>query len=155
MAGCPIPTMLSVGDAAPEIEADSTQGDFVLSDVDGPVVLFFFPKAGSTVCTREACSFQDSLPSFEGVGATVVGVSPNDSLDRLETFAEDNGLEYPLIADEDGAIGGDYDIAGLFGLVDKRVTYVIDADGRIADAVSGMFRAKKHVDGSLDGLGAD
>lgn len=144
--------MLAEGDAAPEIEADSTQGTFRLSDVEGPVVLFFFPKAGSPVCTREACSFRDSLPAFDDVGATVVGISPNDSAERLATFAEENDLDYPLIADEDGTIAEDYDIGGLFGLLDKRVTYVVDADGTVIDAVDGMFRAKKHVASSLDRL---
>ena len=149
--------MLAEGDPAPEIEAESTQGPFRLSDVEGPVVLFFFPKAGSPVCTREACSFRDALPSFDELGATVVGISPSDSADRLEQFAEDNALDYPLIADEDGRIAEDYDIAGLFGMVDKRVTYVVDADGRIADAVGGvveMFQAQKHVESSLAELEA-
>ena len=149
--------MLEEGDPAPDIEAESTQGAFHLSDVDGPVVLFFFPKAGSPVCTREACSFRDSLPAFDEVGATVVGVSPSDSAERLEQFAADNDLDYPLIADEDGSIAEAYDIAGLFGMVDKRVTYVIDADGVIADAVGGfveMFQAQKHVESSLAELEA-
>ncbi|MDY7083356.1 MAG: peroxiredoxin [Halobacteria archaeon] len=143
--------MLNVGDSAPDFTAQSTQGEFTLSEAGDLVVLFFFPKAGSPVCTREACSFRDSMAEFNDLDATIVGISPNDSLEKLEEFADDNGLDFPLVSDTSGSISELYDIEGAFGLYEKRVTYVVE-DGRIAGVVEGMFRAKKHVEKSLEAI---
>lgn len=145
--------MLEVGDAAPDFSVESTEGELVLSDLGSPVVLYFFPKAGSAVCTREACAFRDAMAEFNELDAAVVGVSPNDSLERLREFARENGLEFPLVSDLDGELSGKYDVGDWFGLYDERVTYVI-GDGEVAGRVSGMLRAKKHVRKSLEAVRA-
>ncbi|XGI84434.1 peroxiredoxin [Halorutilales archaeon Cl-col2-1] len=145
--------MLEVGDTAPELSAETTQGRFDLSEADeeGAVVLFFFPKAGSRVCTKEACSFRDSTAEFNDVDATVVGVSSNDSLERLEEFAEKNSLDFPLVSDTDGEISKKYGAKGVLGLYSKRVTYVIE-DGEVVGRVKGMLSADRHVEGSIEAL---
>ncbi|MDY6779941.1 MAG: peroxiredoxin, partial [Halobacteria archaeon] len=148
--------MLETGDDAPDFTAETTQGDFTLSEADSPVVLFFFPKAGSKVCTKEACSFRDSMAEFNDLEATVVGISPNDSLERLGEFAEKNSLDYPLISDKEGEIAELYDLSGLLGFSQKmkRVTYVVD-DGKIVKSIGGLkelFSADEHVEGSLEAV---
>lgn len=145
--------MLDVGDKAPEFSAETTDGYFDLSEADdeGAVVLFFFPKAGSRVCTKEACSFRDSAAEFNGLDATVVGISSNDSLDRLEEFADENSLDFRLISDTDGNISEKYDAKGVLGLYSKRVTYVIE-DGEVVGRVKGMLSAEKHVDNAVEYL---
>lgn len=145
--------MLDRGDVAPDFSVESTEGRIKLSELGSPVVLYFFPKAGSAVCTREACAFRDAMAEFNELDASVVGVSPNDSLERLREFADDNGLEFPLVSDLDGRLSDDYEVAGLFDLYNKRVTYVVD-DGVVTARVSGMFRAQKHVRESLEAVRA-
>ena len=145
--------MLSKGDEAPGFTVETTQGEFALSEQDGPVVLFFFPKAGSKVCTKEACSFRDSLDAFEGHEATVLGVSTNDSLERLRGFAEKNGLDYPLVSDKSGELSDRFGLSGLFGLSQKakRATFVVE-NGEVVGVTKGLFSAEKHVEESLKAI---
>ncbi|MFB6284162.1 MAG: peroxiredoxin [Halobacteria archaeon] len=145
--------MLDLGKEAPDFKAESTRGGFVLSEAGSPVVLFYFPKAGSRVCTKEACGFRDSMAEFNDVDATVVGVSPNDSLEDLEEFAEENSLEFPLISDTDGEIADLYGIGGVLGLTRKmkRVTLVID-DMTVVKTIKGVLAADKHVEESLEAV---
>jgi peroxiredoxin Q/BCP len=146
--------MLSKGDAAPDFTVETTQGDFTLSDADGPVVLFFFPKTGSKVCTKEACSFRDSLDAFDGHDATVLGISTNDDLDRLRRFGDDNDLDYPLTSDKGGELSDRYGLSGLLGLSQKakRATFVVE-DGEVIGVTKGLFSAEKHVEESLKAIG--
>ncbi|MDZ7687673.1 MAG: redoxin domain-containing protein [Halobacteriales archaeon] len=147
--------MLSKGDTAPDFTAETTQGRFTLSEASSPVVLFFFPKAGSRVCTEEACSFRDSLAEFSGRNATVVGISTNDSLERLRDFAEEHDLDYPLASDKDtgGDLSDKYGLSGLLGLSQKakRATFVVD-DGEVVEVVKGLFSSDKHVEKSLEAV---
>lgn len=147
--------MLGKGDKAPDFTVETTQGRFSLSEASDPVVLFFFPKAGSRVCTKEACSFRDSLSEFTGHEATVVGISTNDSLERLREFAEEHDLDYPLISDtdEDGELSKRYGLSGLLGLSQKakRATFVVN-DDEVVEVVKGLLSSDKHVDESLEAV---
>jgi Peroxiredoxin len=145
--------MLNRGDDAPDFTVETTQGEFTLSEASEPAVLFFFPKAGSKVCTKEACSFRDSLSEFSGHNATVVGISTNDGLDRLSKFADDNDLDYPLVSDKSGELSDRYGLSGFLGLSQKakRATFVID-DGKIVEVIKGLFSADKHVKRSLEAI---
>jgi peroxiredoxin Q/BCP len=147
--------MLGKGDKAPDFTVETTQGTFTLSEASNPVVLFFFPKAGTKVCTKEACSFRDSLSEFTGHEATVVGISTNDSLERLREFAEEHDLDYPLISDtdEDGELSKRYGLSGLLGLSQKakRATFVVD-EGEVVEVVKGLLSSDKHVDESLEAV---
>ena len=147
--------MLSKGDKAPDFTVETTQGTFTLSEASDPVVLFFFPKAGSRVCTKEACSFRDTLSEFTGHEATVVGISTNDSLERLHEFAEEHGLDYPLISDTDegGELSERYGLSGLLGLSQKakRATFVVN-DGEVVEVVKGLLSSDKHVEESLEAV---
>ena len=71
--------MLEIGHMAPGFELVSDENEVVkLSDLRGQrVILFFYPKAGTSGCTTQACGFRDSFPQIEAAGATVVGVSPD------------------------------------------------------------------------------
>jgi peroxiredoxin Q/BCP len=147
--------MLGKGDKAPDFTVETTQGTFTLSEASNPVVLFFFPKAGTKVCTKEACSFRDSLSELTGHEATVVGISTNDSLERLREFAEEHDLDYPLISDtdEDGELSKRYGLSGLLGLSQKakRATFVVD-EGEVVEVVKGLLSSDKHVDESLEAV---
>lgn len=93
--------ILKVGSQSPEFKGVDQNGKEVkLGDFKGKkLVLFFYPKASTPGCTAESCDFRDHYQSLTGKGFAVVGVSA-DSIQRQKNFAEKNGLQYPLLADE-------------------------------------------------------
>ncbi|UZN04697.1 thioredoxin-dependent thiol peroxidase [Cellulomonas sp. S1-8] len=152
---------LAVGDTAPDLTLPSTTGDPVsLQDLRGrSVVVYFYPAAGTPGCTTQACDFRDSLASLTGAGYTVLGVSP-DPLDRLTTFAQDEGLTFPLLSDPDhavleawGAWGEKTNYGRTYtGVI--RSTVVVDPDGTVALAQYNV-RATGHVAKLRRDLGID
>ena len=66
----------------------------------GPVVLFFYPKALTSGCTKESCHFRDLAAEFAAVGGRRLGISA-DAVDRQQKFSEKHGFDYPLLSDPD------------------------------------------------------
>jgi peroxiredoxin len=134
--------MVDVGDSAPDFTAPLANGDvetFTLSEnLDGPVVLAFFPGAFTSVCTSEMNTLQDDLSRFEESGATLYGVSV-DTPFALNEFREQNGLEFGLLSDTNKEIIDAYDVSmdfadmGYHGVA-KRAAFVLDGDGEITYA---------------------
>lgn len=106
----------------------ATRTDYTLSSAKGsPVVLAFYPGDETAVCTRQLCSYADSMEVFQNLGAQVWGISPQD-VDSHERFARNRGLSFPLLADVDRAVVRAYGI-GLPGLGLRRSVFLVDADG--------------------------
>ena len=148
---------LQVGDAAPEFSATAHDGTVVrLSELVGKrgLVLFFYPKDGTPVCTKEACSFRDSYERFAEAGAEVIGISA-DSAERHRAFATQHDLSYPLISDTDGSLRKRFGVPSILGMVPRRVTYVIDQDGVVRLIFSDLFASDEHVRQALQALGAE
>jgi peroxiredoxin len=136
--------MVDVGDTAPDFTAPLVDGDdigpftFSERDVDGPVVLAFFPGAFTSVCTSEMNTWQNRLDEVEAAGATLYGISV-DTPFALQEFATVNGLNYPLVSDTNKEIIDAYDVEmdfadfGYHGVA-KRAVFVVDADGEVAYA---------------------
>jgi len=152
--------MLNVGDQAPNFSTDAIVGDQTipihLVDYHGRrVVLYFYPKDNTLGCTREACAFRDSYTKLRDWGITVFGCSV-DSANAHRAFAKKYGLPVPLLLDPDKKIakayGADNGIP-ILGL-DKRVTYVIGEDGRIA-AVYPQVDPATHANQIIHDLGAE
>jgi peroxiredoxin Q/BCP len=123
---------------------------------DGPVVLFFYPAAGTPGCTREACHFRDLAKEFADVGATRVGIS-TDPVDKQAKFAEDQGFDYPLLSDADGTVAAEFGVKrGLLGklMPVKRTTFVIDTDRRVLEVISSEVNFNSHADKALEVLRA-
>ncbi|MET0199944.1 MAG: peroxiredoxin [Rhodococcus fascians] len=142
----------------------------------GPVVLFFYPAASSPVCTAEACHFRDLGRSFEALGAQRVGIS-TDTTDKQSHFALQRSFDYPLLADSDASVAGQFGVrrggwlmrrrrrqeisnrsshAAKRGILRqllsvKRTTFVIDRD-RVVRLVVTSERAHVHADKALDYL---
>jgi len=116
-----------------------------------PVVIFFYPKDNTLVCTREACAFRDRHAEFLDLGAVVIGISDDDAASH-ERFATQWQLPYPLLSDPGGTVRKAYKVSGLFGLLKGRVTYVIDREGIIRHVISDRLRAQAHVDEALEAL---
>ncbi len=143
---------LKVGDKVPSFTLPDQDGKpFQLEDAlaKGPVVLFFYPKDGTPGCTAEACSFRDASGEFLAAGAVVAGVSSDDVASHRR-FADQHKLEYPLLSDAGGALRKKLGVPrGMLGLMDGRVTYVIDREGVLRHRFDAMLRATKHVDEAL------
>lgn len=127
------------GDIAPDFEMPATGGRTVsLSGMKGkPFILYFYPKADTPGCTKEACAFQSGLPAFSGLGIDVIGVSP-DKMKPIEKFAVKYGLTFPLASDEEHAVAERYGTwveKSMYGkkyMGIERTTFLIGADGKIA-----------------------
>ncbi len=129
--------VLKEGEIAPPINTQIVTGDqvtpFSLTDYRGrKVILYFYPKDDTPGCTKEACAFRDGFAKFQSAGLTVLGCSV-DSTDAHRKFIKKYNLPFPLLLDPDRKIATNYGVANgipILGL-DKRVTYVIDEEGRI------------------------
>jgi thioredoxin-dependent peroxiredoxin len=130
---------LNEGDRAPDFTMPATAGRTVtLADYAGkPFVLYFYPKADTTGCTKEACAFQEALPQLGHLGLDVVGVS-RDPMKALEKFAEKYSLTFPLASDAEGAVTEAYGTwveKSMYGrkyMGIERATFLIDSQGKIA-----------------------
>jgi len=146
--------MLSVGAVAPEIAAPTTRGvPFALSHHRGrPVVVYFYPKAGTSGCTIEAREFAEHYSDLERAGVVLVGVSVDRPEDQ-QRFAESCRLPFPLIPDPDGSIARRYGVLGILGIA-RRVTFWVGPDGRVEAVHSGML-PRPHVRAVLERLGPE
>lgn len=142
---------LKVGIDAPAFTAKDTNGNTVsLSDFAGKtVVLYFYPKDDTSGCTKQAQSFRDNYAEYQGKEMVVLGVSMDDEASH-QKFTEKYGLPFQLLADTDGAITKAYDVDG--GGYAKRVTYIIDGEGKIA-YVDDKVNTASHAQDILAAIG--
>ena len=119
----------------------------------GPLVVYFYPKDDTPVCTAEACSFRDAYAAFTNFGAQVIGIS-SDAAASHASFAQRHGLPFPLASDSGGTLRKAFGVPKTLGLLPGRVTYVIDRAGIVRSVFNSMFDAQKHVDAALDALSA-
>jgi peroxiredoxin Q/BCP len=127
------------GDAAPAFELPATGGRTVsLKAMKGkPFVLYFYPKADTPGCTKEACAFQEALPQLGKIGLAVIGVSP-DKMPPIEKFATKYGLTFPLASDVEKVAAAAYDTwveKSMYGrkyMGMERSTFLIDGKGKVA-----------------------
>jgi peroxiredoxin Q/BCP len=142
---------LAPGDVAP---------DFTLPDADGnpvslasfrgqQVIVYFYPAAMTPGCTKEACDFRDNLADLAKADTAVLGISP-DAPAKLAKFRDKEHLTFPLLSDPDHAVHEAYGAWGektLYGRKSVgviRSTFVIDAEGKIAQPLYGV-KATGHV----------
>jgi len=118
------------GQTAPDFTLPWTgEGEFSLADHRGRwVVLAFYPGDFTAVCTKQFCSYRDESERLDGIGAEVLGISPQ-GVDSHERFTEEKKLNVPLLADEDKAVAKAYGIVA--GPLVRRAIFVIDEEGRI------------------------
>ncbi len=127
------------GDPAPAFTLPASGGRSVSLDAmrGKPLVLFFFPKADTPGCTKEAQSFQDALSELDGAGVAVIGLS-KDSVKAQDKFAEKYGLSFPLASDPDGSVVEAYgawvekSMYGKSYMGIDRSTVLLDKEGRVA-----------------------
>jgi peroxiredoxin Q/BCP len=145
---------MEIGELVPDFTLPADDGTTVtLSEVlqQGPVVLFFYPKAMTTGCTAESCHFRDLAAEFAEVGAVRLGISA-DSVEKQQQFSAKHDFDYRLLSDTDRAVAKVFGVKRPGPLFNRRSTFVIDQDRRLLAAISSEINMNKHADDALDVL---
>jgi len=127
------------GAPAPDFSMPASGGRTAsLAELKGkPFLLYFYPKADTPGCTKQACGVQEALPALGKIGLTVIGVSP-DPMKPIEKFAQKFSLTFPLASDEDHKVAEAYGVwveKSMYGktyMGMERSSFLVAADGRIA-----------------------
>lgn len=124
---------LNVGDPAPALVVTTHLGEKLELDTvyaQGPVAFFFYPKADTPGCTKQACNIRDNYSDLKAAGIRVIGVSMDD-VDSQKAFQEKYELPFTLVADSDKALGKAFGVGGFLGMAYKRQTFLV-VDGKVA-----------------------
>ena len=127
-----------VGRPAPKFRLASSTGEEVALDSfkGKTVVLYFYPRADTPGCTKEACGFRDALSDFDKAKVAVLGISPDDGR-AVTKFADKFHLNFPLLADADHAVAEKYGVWQEKSMYGKkymgvaRTTFVIGKGGTV------------------------
>ncbi|MFM1997671.1 MAG: hypothetical protein RLZZ111_2058 [Planctomycetota bacterium] len=145
---------IAVGDVAPEFTAtlqDGTTFDSATLRGRKSLVLFFYPKDNTPVCTQQACAFRDAYEQFVAADVEVVGVS-SDSPASHQKFAAKHKLPFPIISDRDGSLRKLFGVPRAMGIFPGRVTYVIDKGGTVQMVYNATLAAEPHVRKALEAV---
>jgi peroxiredoxin Q/BCP len=152
---------LSVGDVAPDFSLQNSADETItLSDFRGKkTIVYFYPKASTPGCTKQACDFRDNLSSLAAEGYSVIGISP-DAQQAIQKFEDKESLNFPLLSDADHTVAEAYGAWGekknygktYVGLI--RSTIVLDEEGKVTLAQYNV-RATGHVAKLRRDLGID
>ncbi len=159
LSATPALAQLDTGVAAPAFSAQASMGgnDFTFTLADalkkGPVVLYFYPAAFTTGCTKEAHEFADHIADYQKYNATVIGVS-EDNITTLDKFSvSECRSKFAVAADSDGKIAQEYDamLTTTPKMYANRTSYVIAPNGKIVYAYTALDPSA-HVQNTLDAL---
>jgi peroxiredoxin Q/BCP len=121
--------LLPVGSALPALTQNDHKGDRVALREGVPTLVYFYPRAGTPGCTKEACAFRDAWQRYETAGLRVVGVSGDDQEDQA-AFAKEHDIPFSLIADDEHVWSSAFGVGSFIGL-DSRVSFLADAHGKV------------------------
>lgn len=130
---------IGVGAKAPAFDLESSTGQRIkLADFAGrqTVVLYFYPKADTPGCTKQACGFRDAAAAYDKANVAVLGISP-DPQKKVKKFADKFTLNFPLLADADHSVADQYGVWGEKKFMGRkymgvlRTTFVIGKDGKV------------------------
>jgi peroxiredoxin Q/BCP len=153
--------MIGEGDRAPDFTLEGVAGNgeevtVTLSEMDGPVVLYFYPKDDTPGCTTQACGIRDEWSTLKRTDATVLGISPDD-IPSHRKFSDKYDLPFTILSDPDGEVAEAYGVwkqKKMFGntfMGVERSTFIVE-DGQITKAWR-KVKAKEHTDWLLEVLG--
>ena len=143
---------LKVGDKIPSFSLKDQNGHYrKSSQINKPLVLFFYPKDDTPGCTIEACGFRDKYDLFKILGAEVWGVSNGDSQSHLK-FAYKNNLQYPLLCDLKNILREKFGVPKALGFLQGRVTYIINSNGIIVHIFEDLLNGPAHIKEAIRAL---
>ncbi|MEM0950989.1 MAG: peroxiredoxin [Cyanobacteria bacterium P01_H01_bin.74] len=143
--------ILQPGQQAPDFSLETHRGQtisLVQELLKSPVVLFFYPKNNTAVCTKQACSFRDAFADFKTLNVTLLGIS-SDSIQSHQQFSEKHQLPFLLLSDSDYQVAKQYGIKKTLGILPGRVTFVIDQKQTIQLAYNDAFNHNAHIEKAL------
>ncbi len=141
---------LTVGDSIPAFRLPDQNGQvFNSSDHLGKtyLVIFFYPKDESMVCTKEACSFRDRYADIVKAGAIVIGIN-GGSISSHKQFQQHDQLPYPLLSDSDNLVLNSFGIPKQFFMTGRK-TFVIDKTGKIVFTYNSSIKGSRHAEEAL------
>ena len=125
---------LIIGNTAPGFTLEDSDGNtYSLLDYKGknPVIIYFYPKANTPGCTKQACGIRDSFSKFKVNDIVIFGISV-DSKATIKEFINEYNLNFPLLSDEKKEVSKAYGVLNTIGL-DSRITFIVDKQGNIAN----------------------
>jgi peroxiredoxin Q/BCP len=141
---------LVVGNPAPDFTLQDSEGNNYSLSIykeKNPVIIYFYPKAGTPGCTKQACGIRDSFSKFKENEIVVLGISV-DSKESIKDFINDNELNFPLLSDEAKEVSKAYGVLNNIGL-DSRITFIVDKQGNIAEILRDVD-VETHADDVFD-----
>lgn len=142
---------LNIGDSLPNITLADQDGAWTkLGDYVGqPVVVFFYPKNDTPVCNIEACHFETHYNDLKNAGVKVFGIS-KDGVSSHKKFSTRFHLEYRLLSDAKGEAEKLFGVGRkLFGLLQDRITFIFDKEGKLIHKINAQFNGRRHADEAL------
>lgn len=143
---------LQLGDVVPHFTSHTADGSLFDSDEyvgKKPLVIYFYPRDNTRVCTIQACSFRDQYEDFKAFGAEVIGIS-SDGSSSHQKFIAQHHLPFILLTDSRKQLRKLFGVSNdLLGLIPGRVTYVIDKDG-IVQLIFNSMSGQVHIQKALE-----
>ena len=142
---------IKVGDKLPKFTTIDSNGNTFDSQnyVEKSLVIYFYPKDETRVCTEQACSFRDNYEEFKELGAEVIGIS-SDTDKSHQKFVSKHQLPFILLSDNNKKLRKLFGVPNdLFGLLPGRVTYVVNKNG-IIEMVFNSMSGKIHIEKALE-----
>jgi len=132
---------LKTGDEAPSFALPDQNGNIVESSDfrGGKLLIYFYPKAGTPGCTKQACNVRDAFPDLSRLGVAAVGISP-DTPEKQKKFDEKYGLGFPLLSDPEHETAEAYGVWGEKSMYGRKHTgiirssFLIDESGTVIGA---------------------
>jgi peroxiredoxin Q/BCP len=146
---------VKVGNSVPVFTLTDQNGKpFSVNDYVGKkiLVIYFYPKDESSVCTKEACAFRDNYTQFTDKGALVIGIN-GGTVESHHSFAANHQLPFVLLSDPGNKVLKQFGVkGGAFGLTGRQ-TYVIDLTGKVVFSYNSMMQGRKHEEDALAYIG--
>jgi len=142
---------IQVGSNVPSFSLKDQNGhEFNINSVKGKMnlVIYFYPKDDSPVCTKEACSFRDQYEVFKKNNAMIIGIS-GQSVESHLAFAEKHHLNFTLLSDEGNTVRKLFGVpSGILG-IPGRVTYIVNKEGKVVFVFNSQMNGEKHIQEAL------
>ena len=140
---------LQEGDQLPEFTLQNQDGETVSSEDMNEALIYFYPKASTPGCTKQACNFRDNISDLENAGTTVYGIS-TDTVEKQKKFHDENSLNFDLLADKDKEVAKKFGVFRKVMRVAERTTFLI-RDGEIVKVFE-KVDPEEHIEEVLDYL---